>query len=381
MQMRNQVLTTTNSNQFIPGIKLANLFYQEAVRPILEKEYPRLVYSAALLGSGSEVLGFDTEMSMDHSWGPRLFLFLGDNDHQQLAEPVRLTLGNQLPLTFRGFSTHFQNTPEEPNTYMPGTTDKRPIAHRVVINTLSNFLESYTGSALNKGVSLLDWLLIPEQKLRTLVAGGLFHDGLGSVEPLRQHLAWYPHDIWLYLIAAQWQRIGQEEPFVGRTGIVGDETGSAVLASRLVRDMMRLCMLLERQYAPYPKWFGTGFSRLKCAPYLTPILAAVHRSTNWQEREEHLVAAYEYIASMHNTLTITGPIQSKVTYFHDRPFRVIGGGDAAAATWHAITDTSVRVLPPGLGKIDQFVNSTDILDETERCRALKALCGSLSPSR
>ncbi|MFZ0548242.1 MAG: DUF4037 domain-containing protein [Candidatus Promineifilaceae bacterium] len=363
---------------FIPGIELARLFYREAVRPILESDFPNLIYSAALLGSGSEVLGFDTEMSTDHSWGPRLFLFLQESDHETLEEAIRLALGYQLPLDFRGFYTHYETLPEEPNSHIPGPTDERPIHHRVVITTLSHFLESYTGSALDKEITLLDWLLIPEQKLRTLVAGGLFHDGLGTVEPLRQQLAWYPHDVWLYLLSAQWQRIGQEEPFVGRTGIVGDETGSAVLASRLVRDLMRLCLLLERQYAPYPKWFGTGFSRLACAPALTPIFTAVHRATNWQERESHLITAYEYVAEMHNRLRITPPIQNKVSYFHNRPFQVIDGGTAAEITWQSIQDTAVRTLPFGLGKVDQYVDSTDILSNTARCRALENLYRSVA---
>jgi hypothetical protein len=359
--------------QFIPGIELARLFYQEAVRPILENDFPGLIYSAALLGTGSEVLGFDTEMSTDHSWGPRLFLFLQDSDHEKLADPIRLALGHQLPLTFRGFYTHYETTPEEPNTHIPGATDQRPITHRVVTDTFSNFLETYTGAALDKGISLLDWLLIPEQKLRTLTGGGLFHDGLGTVAPLRQKLAWYPHDLWLYLLSAQWQRIGQEEPFVGRTGIVGDETGSAVIASRLVRDLMRLCLLLERQYAPYPKWFGTGFSRLNCAPDLTPIFTTIHHAASWQKREDHLVTAYEYIAAMHNALAITPPIQSKVSYFHERPFRIIEGSDAAETTRQAIADEAVLALPPGLGKVDQYIDSTDILSDTNHCRALETL--------
>lgn len=359
--------------KFIPGIELAKLFYDEAVRPILEKDFPGLIYSAALLGSGSEVLGFDTEMSTDHSWGPRMFLFIGDDDQKKLAESIQLALGNQLPIIFRGYYTHYQNTPEEPNTYIPGPTDERPINHRVVIKTFSRFLEDYTGAALDKEITLLDWLLIPEQNLRTLIAGGVFHDGLGTVETLRQRLAWYPHDVWLYLLSAQWSRIGQEEPFVGRTGIVGDETGSAVLGSRLVRDLMRLCFLIERQYAPYPKWFGTAFSQLDCAPTLTPIFAAVHRSTGWQEREAHLVKAYEYIAGMFNALAITPAIQTKASYFHDRPFRIIEGGDAAATIRRAIIDEAVRALPPDVGKIDQWVDNTDVLSNEVRCWALKAL--------
>jgi hypothetical protein len=61
---------------FIPGLELASKFYEEAVRPILESVFSALPYSAALIGSGSEVLGFDNEMSADHHWGPRVMLFL-----------------------------------------------------------------------------------------------------------------------------------------------------------------------------------------------------------------------------------------------------------------------------------------------------------------
>ena len=45
--------------EFVPGVRLAGEFYAEAVRPVLEAEFPRLAYAAALIGPGSEVLGFD----------------------------------------------------------------------------------------------------------------------------------------------------------------------------------------------------------------------------------------------------------------------------------------------------------------------------------
>ena len=69
-------------------------------------------------------------------------------------------------------------------------------------------------------------------------------------------------------------RLNQEEHLMGRAGMVGDEIGSAVIGARLVRDLMHLCFLMERKYAPYPKWFGTAFARLACEAELCPVLCS-----------------------------------------------------------------------------------------------------------
>jgi hypothetical protein len=50
------------------GIELGRAFFQELVEPILTEEFPELSYAAGIIGSGSEVLGFDDEMSSDHHW-------------------------------------------------------------------------------------------------------------------------------------------------------------------------------------------------------------------------------------------------------------------------------------------------------------------------
>jgi hypothetical protein len=74
--------------EFIPRAELCRLFFAEVVKPLIDDAFPRLRYAAALLGSGSEVLGFDTAMSTDHDWGPRVDLFVGEDD----IEDVRLGL-------------------------------------------------------------------------------------------------------------------------------------------------------------------------------------------------------------------------------------------------------------------------------------------------
>ena len=66
-------IITSVEGTFIPGLRLAGEFYAEAVRPLLDREFPGLRYAAALLGPGSEVLGFDTarvDGPLIGCWGP-----------------------------------------------------------------------------------------------------------------------------------------------------------------------------------------------------------------------------------------------------------------------------------------------------------------------
>ena len=150
---------------------------------------------------------------------------------------------------------------------------------------------------------------------------------------------------------------------MGRCGQVDDELGSRVVAARLVRDLMRLCFLMERTYTPYIKWFGTAFAQLDCAKTLLPILSHVLNADSWQERETHLSAAYECVAGMHNDLGITEPLSTKVSQFYLRPFFVIKADRFVEAIRAAITSGEVRALPEPLGAVDQFVDATDALND------------------
>lgn len=71
--------------KFIAGLELARRLYLEGVKPILVDAVSDVPYAAGLLGSGSEVQSFDDEMSTDHHYGPRLQLFLSQDDHSKLA--------------------------------------------------------------------------------------------------------------------------------------------------------------------------------------------------------------------------------------------------------------------------------------------------------
>lgn len=195
------------------------------------------------------------------------------------------------------------------------------------------------------GLSTLDWLALPQQLLLETTAGRVFHDGIGQLESVRASLAWYPRDVWRWMLAAQWNRIAEEEAFVGRAAEAGDDLGSRVVATRLVRDVMRLCFLLERTYAPYSKWLGTAFSRLDAAATVGPLLAAAVAAVDYPQREHALVGAYEEVARGHNAVQISHPQEPAARAFHDRPFRVIGADRFAHACVDAIEDPVLRALP------------------------------------
>ncbi|GHJ40411.1 DUF4037 domain-containing protein [Streptomyces sp. TS71-3] len=355
---------------FLPGLELSRAFYAEAVRPLLDEAVPGLVHSAARLGTGSDVLGFDTERSADHDWGPRLQVFLRPQDVDAHGARLSAVLSERLPKTIRGYPTHFGAT-EEAHVRVMRMTDG-PVQHRVDIVSPGDWLTGALGFDPREPIGLAEWLTTPAQRLAEVTGGAVFHDGLGELEPARAALAWYPEDVWRYLLACQWQRIAQEEAFVGRCGEVGDELGSAVVAARLVRDLMRLCLLMDRRYPPYGKWLGSAFARTAAAPRLTADLTAVLAAAEWQAREAHLCRAYETVARAHNALGLTAPLDPAVRPFHDRPFQVLDAGRFRAALADGIVDPAVRRLP-ATGGVEQFVDGTDALGSDDVRSALRVL--------
>ncbi|WP_425472238.1 DUF4037 domain-containing protein [Streptomyces cyaneus] len=354
---------------FIPGLELSRRYYTDAVRPLLEEAAPGVPHSAARMGSGSEVLGYDTARSADHEWGPRLQVFLHRHDVPRHAARIRHVLAEHLPKTFLGHPTHFAPAGEEDRDIRVMRLTDGPVHHRVEVTGTSTWFTDTLGFDPAQGLTPADWLATPTQLLAEVTAGAVFHDGLHTLTPLRRALRWYPHDVWLYVLACQWQRIAQEEAFVGRSGEVGDELGSAVTAARLVRDLMRLCLLMDRRYPPYGKWLGSAFARSRVGPRLTPDLTAVLAATDWHTREQHLTHAYEIVAHLHNELALTDRVAPTTRPYHSRPFQVLRADRFTEALTARITDPVLRDLPL-VGAVDQFLDSTDVLTRPELTRAV-----------
>ena len=123
----------------------------------------------------------------------------------------------------------------------------------------------------------------------------------------------------------------------------------------MVREVMHLAFLIEREYMPYSKWLGTAFSRLCIAPRLEPALLDALAATDWASREQALSAAYEILAAEFNALGLCEPVPVTVSSFYSRPFQVIHGDRFTAA----LGDTGVQ--PEYFGNTTQWIDSTDAL--------------------
>ncbi|AIE84480.1 DUF4037 domain-containing protein [Fimbriimonas ginsengisoli] len=355
---------------FIPGSVLNEGFFREAVRPILADAFPELPYAAARIGGGSDVLGFDTEMSMDHDWGPRLDLFLSDDDLVTYGPAIVQALGERLPARYRGLPTRYGEH-EDGTTHMGEEAGR----HGVEPTSMRRFFEAYLAFDIDREIEPADWLTVPQKKLRTVTSGSVFYDEIGLKEQC-QRFAYYPRDVWLYQLASAWERVGQEEHLVGRAGFVGDEIGASIIAARLVRDLTMIAFLIERVYAPYPKWFGTAFARLRSSSELGPLLTAILSASGWQERDARLVLAYEYVARMQNGLGLTEQRTETAAPFFGRPFNVIHLHAGFAGALEAlIVDPEVKRIAARrkIGGIDLFSDSTDLISHPEWRPTLRVL--------
>jgi hypothetical protein len=356
----------------VQGLELSRRFYFEAVLPIVERRFPGLEHAAALIGWGSEVLGFDDETSRDHQWGPRLQLFVREPES---ARAIASSLAAELPTELAGFPTNFGPTDtDEPGMLKMTAVEAGPVAHRVETPLLRDYLREYVGVDPLEAFTAADWVVTPTQRLLELTAGEIFSDSIGELTRVRELLAWYPHDVWLLVMAGHWRRIAQFEHLHGRAGLTGDEVGSRLLGAALVRDLMRLGLLQRRCYPPYAKWIGAAYARLDLEEQ--GALQAALAAEDWRSREEALVGAYEAVARRHNELGLTQPVDPVVRQFWGRPIRVLFADRFVEALRAAITAPDVRVIDHDAGSIDAVSDNTDVLVRPDLWRRLAGLWGA-----
>lgn len=355
---------------FVPGLELARLLYGH-VAPVLAAR--GLPHTAALVGPGSDVLGFDDATSTDHDWGPRLQVLLSPDAHARHAEALHEDLRHSLPEEVGGWTTRAA-PPAGDGTRGQGVGGPgSPVEHRVEILTIDDLLTRVLGD-LRLPLSTADWLVVPQQRLLSLTAGVVLRDDL-SLERVRADLAWYPHDVWLYQQASAWWAIAEDAHLAPRAGTAGDDLGSRLVTARVCRTAILLAFLQARRYAPYDKWLGTAFRRLPAADVLAGPLDTTLAAADWAARQRALGQVLVGLVHRHNALELTAPVAARTVPFHARPFDVVDAEAVAHLLVDAVTDPTVQALGRRrlVGGIDLVTQSTALATDATRVAALRDL--------
>ena len=343
-------MTTTGD-----GIALSRSYFEGVIAPLLKQHVPEVRYAAARVGQGSDVLGLDDAMSRDHDWGLRLQLFVDDADRAQ----VRSALEQELPSRFRGHPVRFGFSAD-------------PIERvRVDVTSVSDFAEQQLGfDPRGRVLSVLDWLSLSGQSVLEVVSGAVFEDQAGELTRLREALAWYPDEIWRYVVACDWQRMDQELPLMGRAGDRGDELGSRTIAARLVDIAVHLGFMLSRTWPPYSKWRGTVFGQLTGCSAIATDLARVLDARHWHDRQAALSDALTGLLCLQAESELPVP-RSAVEPFWDRPYIHLSRR-LVPALLETLTSPNVEALLVGVGSVEQQTDNIDVLVRPALRRSLAA---------
>ena len=143
------------------GLELSRGFYNEYGRPVLMAQFSSVLplISVGLMGSGSECLGYDDEVSRDHDFEPGFCIFIPDESVLDRRTAFLLERAYaKLPKEYLGVK-------RSPLSPVGGNR------HGVI--PLSSFVREKTGTPDGK-LTIGNWLTVPEQSLLELTNGEVF---------------------------------------------------------------------------------------------------------------------------------------------------------------------------------------------------------------
>ena len=328
--------------RFIKGRILSGQFYLESVRPLLRG----LLHDACLVGEGSDVLGYDQPISMDHNWGPRLTIFLADESE---ASVIHRNIIAHLPESFRGFPTRRDES-----------------ADNIVVTTVSKWLQDNLSIADIDELKISDWLSFPQQHLLQFTGGALFSNSLGQYEHAKKILSWYPDDVWRWMMASQWYFIWSTERLIFRTQEAGDSFGSQLIVQKLIRLIVEMCFLQHRQYKPYDKWIGSAFKRINDSQGFVQMISEIVSCQNVKRQITLLQGMLFQLGNIHNTLQLTKPVKPRTVNYEVgvahavRPYLIFNSSEYKDACIAGIRNSSLKKLVC-TGAIDQMTNVSDAM--------------------
>ncbi|OFK23685.1 DUF4037 domain-containing protein [Olsenella sp. HMSC062G07] len=233
--------------------------------------WPRV--ACGLVGNGSECLGLDDGLSRDHDWGIDFYLWVLDEDADQLPRLERLKA---------------KLMREHPPAHVR-TTSEFGVGPRVM--TVSAFYTELIGRA-DVPVGWRSWRDIPEENLLLATNGAVFVDGPGTFSAVRRGLlGYYPRDLWLKRMAARCMALAQTGQYnLARMAARGDVVAVNQTLARFIDEAEQLTFLLNRAYRPYYKWAWRMLCELpELGPQVGELLRRLVGAADDREGRQRLV--------------------------------------------------------------------------------------------
>ena len=231
------------------GLQLAEEYFKEYGMEMLEKEFseymPRI--AAGLVGHGSECFGYDDEVSTDHDFEPRFFIWLTDDDEKEFGFKL-FRAYDRLPREFKGISVKGKSS--------FGSDFKG-------VKTIREFYSFYTRTG-DVPLTNADWLSIPDIYLAEATNGEVFLDNLGEFSRIRRALKNdRPEDVRLKKLSSAVFNMAQSGQYNYDRAIRHGQYSAAALAlAEFCKYTAFAVYLINKEYAPYYKWLFRGMSDL-----------------------------------------------------------------------------------------------------------------------
>ena len=235
--IKSEEIDYKNSNsKRLTGLERAEIV-AKYTSEFIKVKYPDL-YSRiclALVGVGSECLGFDDEISEDHDFSSRCQLFLDDSDYK--------TYKSDLESSLKIFCKDLESL----------TSNLKDV--NVEIMPISNFYKYYTLFE-NGPKTESEYRKVPMDLLCVATNGKVFLDNLGKLSEIRNRLLnFYPEDIRLKKIAFQLNKMAQSGQYnYSRMIKRGDTVAANIAQGEFVKHYLEFVHLLNKKYMPFYKW-------------------------------------------------------------------------------------------------------------------------------
>ena len=268
------------------GLELAERYYYAYGKGMVEEKFPELKgrVAAGLVGQGSECLGFDDNISMDHDYGPSFCLWLTRGDSEAYGEAM-MEEYRKLPKSFEG---------------VEGRQETLHGGGRVGVLCIPDFYYGLLGTE-DVPEDNRAWMRIRETALCTATNGKVFEDPLGEFCRIRNGLLdFYPEDVRIKKITARAAAMAQSGQYnYARAMKRGENVAAKLALAEFTQNAISMVYLLNKRYTPFYKWMHRGMKGL-------PLLSEIGDILNLLALMEEQSAAWEGVGENDYLYTLNG---------------------------------------------------------------------------